>query len=181
MKGGLNVLCVPCGKPIPVAAAVALGIKLACSAGGSASNVHIFTGFFRPISSNLAGQHACAHLFFFQIRVCYSLGLCDITIYVSPHNLALPQYPVTFAQVVLYYLVWSVVWLITQIHRKSCLSSFNKMGHEPVHILIYDIIISRDVFHSPMLTDLLETPPPSPQLTLVITPLDVSAIAFSYS
>lgn len=132
------------------------------------------TGIFCPISSNLAGQHAYAHLFFFlffQIRLCYPLGLCDITIYVFPHNLALSQYPVTSAQVILYYLVWLVVWVMTQIHQKSCLSSFNKMRHEPVHILIYNIIVSTGIFHSPVLTDLLEIPPTSPQLKLLITPL----------
>lgn len=42
-EGGMNDCCVPCGKAITVAAAVALGIKLAGSAGGSASNVYVFT------------------------------------------------------------------------------------------------------------------------------------------
>lgn len=176
MKGELNVCCVPCGKPIPVAAAVALEIKLACSAGDSASNVHISHWNFLPHKQQ-SGWSAClcspffSFLFFFQIRLCYPLGLCDITIYVSPHNLALSQYPVTSAQVILYYVVWLVVWVMTQIHQKSCLSSFNKMRHEPVHILIYNVIVSTGIFHSPVLTDLLESPPTSPQLKLLITPL----------
>lgn len=41
-EGGMNNRRVPCGKPITVAAAVALEIKLAGCAGGSASNVYIF-------------------------------------------------------------------------------------------------------------------------------------------
>lgn len=97
-----------------------------------------FTGIFTPWAAIwLVNMLVLTFLSWLEVTVWYPLGLCDITIYSSLHNTALPQYPVTFAQIILYYQTCqplrvlhrratiypqsTLVWLITQKYTKRAL------------------------------------------------------------